>query len=292
MIITCIIGGIGNQMFQYAAAKALAERRQTVLKLDVAHFKHYRPRTYSLGCFRLHAPFASQWEIARLNWPATTGWFYRLYRVRQRIGGYSPPAAFTEKGSYDMRIWDTPQEVYLNGYFQSERYFSDYCDLIRQEFTFRTEPDASNQSLITQISQSQAVSLHVRRGDYVHDAKIRQLHGDVCDLGYYQRCITHLAERIANPHFYIFSDEPDWVTANLNLAHPATFVTHNDPAHAQEDLRLMSLCQHHIIANSSFSWWGAWLNPNPTKLVYAPARWFNDPNKDSQDIIPETWIKV
>jgi hypothetical protein len=291
MIITQVIGGLGNQMFQYAAGRALAEQHGVLLKLDISHFKAYRPRTYQLNCFNIQERFANQLEIARMDWSATTGIFYRVFQVWRKMLPYQPRAAFRENASYDPTIWDMPAQVYLYGYFQSERYFVHQAERIRREFTFRDAPSGLNQTLAQQIGSTQAVSLHIRRGDYISNPITRQMHG-VCSLDYYAECIRRIASQLSTPHFYIFSDEPTWANDNLHLKYPASFISHNSPAQAHEDLRLMSLCQHHIIANSSFSWWGAWLNPNPNKLVYAPARWFNDPNKDSQHIIPETWIKV
>jgi hypothetical protein len=114
----------------------------------------------------------------------------------------------------------------------------------------------------------------------------------VCTPDYYQRCVTRVAERLAHPHFFLFSDDPNWVSANLRFEHPATLVSQDPPRGDYEDLRLMSGCRHHIIANSSFSWWGAWLNSRPDKLVLAPQRWMNDPRADDRDWLPQAWIRV
>ncbi len=294
MIITQIIGGIGNQMFQYAAGRALALHHQTGLKLDIAHFKHYRPRTFSLDAFHIQAQPASQLEIARLDWSATTGIWYRCFSVWQKICPYHPRAAFRQlagERAYNPAIWNTPRNVYLNGYFQSEKYFAAIAAQLRQDFTFRTALQGANAQMAQQIQATPAVSLHVRRGDYVSNPQVNQTLG-TCDLEYYARGIAAIEQRIANPHFYVFSDDPAWAIQNLRLEHAATFVTHNGAQDAHEDLRLMSLCRAHILANSSFSWWGAWLDARPDKIVVAPAAWFRDPSRDAQDIIPAAWIKL
>ena len=136
-----------------------------------------------------------------------------------------------------------------------------------------------------------AVSLHIRRGDYVSNEKYNAAHG-TCDLAYYARAADFIADRIGTPTIYAFSDDPTWVAENLKLPYDVRYVDHNSAATNYEDLRLMAACQHHIIANSSFSWWGAWLNPSQDKLVAAPSQWFADPNKVNPDILPLAWYTV
>nr|VFK65587.1 MAG: Glycosyl transferase family 11 [Candidatus Kentron sp. TUN] len=134
--------------------------------------------------------------------------------------------------------------------------------------------------------------MHIRRGDYVSDKEANTLIG-TCSLDYYQRAVRLLQERIeSNPRFYVFSDDPDWVQANLRLDGQMHIVRHNNTDTNFEDLRLMSACSHHIIANSTFSWWGAWLNPSPQKIVIAPARWFKSDKLDDRDLIPSSWLRI
>jgi hypothetical protein len=142
-----------------------------------------------------------------------------------------------------------------------------------------------------EISAANAVSLHIRRGDYVSNAKFNAAHG-TCDLDYYARAAAFVAERVGDPVIYAFSDDPAWVAENLKLPFEMRFVDHNDGSTAHEDLRLMATCKHHIIANSSFSWWGAWLNPLKDKVVAAPTQWFADPAKSNPDILPQSWHAV
>jgi hypothetical protein len=185
-----------------------------------------------------------------------------------------------------------PDGVFLSGYWQSEKYFSDAIGVIRDTFAFRRPPSGLNNSLATQIAaqNATAISLHVRRGDYVHKAAVSQTHGS-CSLSYYDAAVRHMASHVKTPHFYVFSDDTDWVRANLNMPFPHVFVEHNRGSASYEDMRLMSLCRHHIIANSSFSWWGAWLNADPEKIVVAPDKWFNNENV-VEDLFLSDWVRL
>lgn len=185
----------------------------------------------------------------------------------------------------------TPEDVYLAGYWQSESYFSAIGDVIRREFTVKYEPDSTSNETEERIGKTQSVSIHVRRRDFVENSETKRLHG-TCSLDYYSECVTLIGSKVADPHFFVFSDDPDWVTKNLRLKYPCRYVTHNDASRNYEDLRLMSCCKHNIICNSSFSWWGAWLNRNPDKIVLAPRRWFGELNFDTRDLLPASWIKV
>ena len=161
---------------------------------------------------------------------------------------------------------------------------------IRADFTFRLPLENKNAELAKQINQVNAVSLHVRRGDYVNNPKTTATHG-LCSLDYYQASIRYVAERVQQPHFFIFSDDIDWVQSNLKIDFPCVYVQHNRGAESYNDMRLMSLCRHHIIANSSFSWWGAWLNPRSEKIVIAPRKWFAN-QTDVQDLFPAGWVTL
>lgn len=135
------------------------------------------------------------------------------------------------------------------------------------------------------------MSLHVRRGDYVSDARTHATLG-VCSLDYYRAAVRYIADHVEAPEFFVFSDDIAWAQANLELGHPCHYVDHNRGAESYNDMRLMSLCRHHIIANSSFSWWGAWLNPRADKVVVAPARWFAGGNRVVDDLFPPGWVRL
>lgn len=182
--------------------------------------------------------------------------------------------------------------LWLHGYWQSERYFADFEEQIRCELSVRTQPSAKNEQLLAEIAGLPAVSLHIRRGDYVNNPQANAAHG-ICTLEYYRSAALLISERMPEePIFYVFSDEPEWAKTNLDLPFEIRVMDHNDGDHNYEDLRLMAACRHHVIANSTFSWWGAWLNPSLEKIVIAPKQWFADPSLKNPDILPPSWITL
>jgi hypothetical protein len=285
------MGGLGNQMFQYAAGRRLAAIHNTVLKLDVSDFKNYNLHDYGLSAFNIKESIATQEEIQFFKEPEASS----LKKKIKKLLGCPNKLGITHirENQYHFapEILTMPDSVYLDGYWQSEKYFSDISDIIRNEFTVKLPQVDKNLTLAQQITSCESVSLHVRRGDYITDEKTNTIHG-TCDLGYYARCIEHLDHKIHHPCFFIFSDDPEWAEKNLRITHPSTFVSHNGSKKNYEDLRLMSQCRHHIIANSSFSWWGAWLNRYPDKLVLSPSRWFKEEKFNTKDLIPSAWQKL
>jgi len=294
MIITQLIGGLGNQMFQYAAGRSLALLHNTELRLDISKFKKIKgitPREYSLSPFTIKETFASDEDLQRVKIHSfrLQNFFVELYCA------FTGNSSITYKKEphfhFDPDFFTLPDNIYLEGYWQSEKYFKSIEDIIRQEFTLREEPDATNTSMAEKILKSNAISIHVRRGDYIENQVTFNHHG-VCSSEYYHTAIEFVANKSFNPHFYIFSDDPLWVKQNLVVNYPHTYVTHNQSIKDSSDLWLLSLCKHHIIANSSFSWWGAWLSTNPEKMVIAPKKWVNNPNMETRDLIPESWHMI
>ena len=290
MVFVRLSGGLGNQLFQYAAARRVAHINNAPLKLDVSGFESYKLHTYSLKHFTIQEGFASSEEIARFN---SAGLANHISLWVQKLRPYYRRARVVERYfHFDANILKiSSKNVYLDGYWQSERYFKDIELLLRRELTVKPAPDAVNVAMSERIRGVRSVSLHIRRRDYISNPITQQVHG-ACSLDYYAAAIAQLNDRVENPHFFVFSDHPQWARASLKLQHPTTFVTHNGPDRNYEDLRLMSLCQHHIIANSTFSWWGAWLCANPDKLVFAPQKWFRTPDRNTKDLIPETWQRI
>ncbi|MDD5285621.1 MAG: alpha-1,2-fucosyltransferase [Desulfuromonadaceae bacterium] len=296
MIIVKLSGGLGNQMFQYAAARRLAFRRNVPLKMDLAGFDPVRPgetaRSYALNVFKIAAEFAQPEEVARLCRRSNNPLMKALMNASVTLQPLSMQTCFKERHfHFDPDVLRLGSDVYLDGYWQSEKYFTDALDLIRDDFTAGIPAPDSRLDISGRIMATNSVSLHVRRGDYATNRVTGEYHG-LCSLDYYQRAVKYVADRTADPHLFIFSDDIRWVREQLQLRSPMTIVEHRGGDSAYEDLRLMSLCRHNIIANSSFSWWGAWLNRNPEKIIMAPGQWFNRPDISTDDLIPSEWHRI
>ena len=292
MIISHVIGGLGNQMFQYAASRALSLERDEPLYLDIQDFKGYALHNgYELNrVFNINTPLAGSIELKKvLGWRAYSPVRKKLYRPQLRKFRGKRMFVDTQFSSWHQ-INDVPNNCYLMGNWQTEHYFKSFLEVIREDFSFRLLPAGLNAELAEQISNVVAVSLHVRRGDYVADPSSLAFHG-LCSLDYYRSAIDYISSRVANPVFYIFSDDIPWVRENLIIDYPCHYVEHNKGSESYNDMRLMSLCKHNIIANSSFSWWGAWLNPREDKIVIAPRIWVAG-NFDTSDIVPDTWVQL
>lgn len=291
MVVVKLMGGLGNQMFQYACGRRLAHARSTSLRLDVSELGAPNGRPYALCHLNICADIASDADIRRFkSTPRLMRW------VLRRSGIGSLPClehnVVRERFfHFDEAILSLPGEVYLEGYWQSERYFHDIEALIRREFTPRRAPAAENADMADAIASTDAVSVHVRRGDYVSNPACNAFHG-LCTLDYYRRAAQLIVDIIAKPTFFVFSDDPEWAMSNVRLGRDTRYVTNNVGRNDFEDLRLMALCKHHIIANSSFSLWGAWLSGNPDKRVIAPTKWFNVREHDTKDMIPTSWIRL
>jgi hypothetical protein len=185
--------------------------------------------------------------------------------------------------------FDLVGNLYLDGNWQSEKYFDKYAVVIKNDLRVLTSPSPENIKWGEFISKHNTICLHVRRGDYVTDSVARQ-HVGTCSIDYYNRAINYIVDRVDNPAFIVFSDDILWTREHIPICFPAYYMTHNNGETDYEDLRLMSLCNHFITANSSFSWWGAWLGDYEDKIVVCPERWYNDGTKNN--IIPDRWIKI
>lgn len=273
MITVNIKGGLGNQMFQYACARALSLKNNDNLQLIRNESIGDIARPFSLTAFDIQGEV-----VTEKNVPSC---LRILSKIRQKITREFyvnfQPSILNRKG-----------EVYLDGYFQSEKYFIDFVDIIRQDFILKGSltKQAAEAAALIQASLS-GISLHVRRGDYLKESDFK----DIADKEYYKKAIDYIVEKIDNAHFFIFSDDIEWCKSNLTLPSNTVFVS-GPEMKDYEELTLMSLCRHHIIANSSFSWWGAWLGSNPEKIVITPIRWANVHEDWYRDIIPETWIRI
>lgn len=291
MIITKLDGGLGNQMFQYAAGRRLSCIHNVDIKLDISRLKKSTLRAYNLGVFNIQEKFTQAEEIPRLA-SQTTEMKKRALTLWKNLQSMQALTYVQERHfHFDSEILNLPDNVYLDGYWQCERYFFDIQEIIRREFTVKYPQQGRDQALAELIAASESASLHIRRTDYVTNPVANSVLGP-CPLEYYYHAVKYLTQTVRNPHFFVFSDEPEWVCKHLNLAHPTTIVEHNGAGKSYEDMRLMSQCKHHIIANSSFSWWGAWLSAYSQKIIIAPRKWFNSPDWDAKDLIPSTWIRL
>jgi hypothetical protein len=278
-----LVGGLGNQLFQYATARAVALRNGVPLILDARAYKSDSAFGYRLGHFAIEARPGSSEEL-----PPGKDEPIR-YALWRKFG--SSPKFARERGlGFNRSVIALPAGVYLHGYFQSEKYFADIAEHIRAELTLKEAATGKSAEWLDQIDTAPSVSLHVRRGDYVSSTKAAATHG-TCSPDYYRNAVARMADQAGiDPVIFIFSDDPDWAREKLELPFETHIVTAGGAAH--EDLRLMSACRHHVIANSSFSWWGAWLNPKPDKIVVAPDKWFADSRMDNPDIVPEGWVRI
>jgi|SRR3989338_363061 len=295
MIVTKLIGGLGNQIFQYAAGRRAAFINNTQLKLDITGYEKQEgitPREYMLHDFNIQENFASIAEIEKFKKIPRSFIGKYLSKVIKWITPFHRQSYIKERHfHFDPEILKIKENTYLEGYWASEKYFADIEDIIRSEFTFKKKPNEENKKMIDKIQNCNSVAIHIRRGDYISDAKTREHHGS-CGPDYYHQAISIIAKKISNPHFFLFSDDPDWVKANLKLTYPSFYINFNTGNKSYEDLRLISLCKHNIIANSSFGWWGAWLNKNPDKIVIAPRKWFQDDSINTEDLISKSWIRI
>lgn len=292
MIIVKIIGGLGNQIFQYAFGRYLAEIHGTELKLDITGFEQYKLHAYSLGQFNIVENFATKEDIARLQKyrkkPSRKWFLYNTFIADNR--------RYVQEGSFQFipALLETGGDAYLEGFFQTEKYFKGIEEIIRKEITVKTPLSGKDKEMADAMAQTTSVMMHIRRGDYVTDQASNHLHG-TCGVEYYKKAVSIIAGKVENPHLFVFSDDHEWVKENIKLGYPTTYVDHNGADKNYEDLRLMSLCRHHVIANSSFSWWGAWLSSHPGKIVVGPKRWFQNPGKKAEvfdDVLPEGWIRL
>lgn len=292
MIVVQLCGGLGNQLFQYALGRTLALKYNTDLRFDTSLFagavaRGETPRSYRLEHYQVKGrpldkftnlllpPFprrVPKWLSWCPRWPGM------VKRVSEQGHGFNPS------------VMDCGRAAYLAGYWQTERYFERYAEHIRADLQLKEPLSVRRQEIIARIGQEEAVSIHVRRGDYVTNPNASAYHG-TCSAEWYDAAISEMRKRTRSARFFVFSDDPAWVRDHLNTPADTVFIDPQDDDREYEDLHLMSKCRHHIVANSSFSWWGAWLNASPEKIVIAPKQWFLA-EPDPGDRIPASWIRL
>lgn len=289
MIIVKLIGGLGNQMFQYALGRSISLRHNIDFKLDISPFETYTLHRYGLSNFQIVEKIASSKDVVGIIGNKKIRGFLEFTKKISNKNNFISPYIKEENLNFNPEIFSISHDVYLDGFWQSEKYFKDIESTIRQDFRLKKPLSQESKLIETNILKGESVSIHIRRGDYVTDSKTNKIHG-TCNPDYYLSSVEDIASHVDNPQFFVFSDDPDWVSKNFKIPYPFHIISGNGPEKNYEDLMLMSLCKHHIIANSTFSWWGAWLSSNKNKRIYCPRRWFNS-ELSSHDIIPDNWIK-
>lgn len=293
MIVTNLIGGLGNQLFQYACGHAVAVRNGVALRVATDLFDGYRlHQGYEVArVFSIDTPTASHAELRAVLGPLRHPLARRLIE-RLRPGLWRNGAAYFEtRGDAAAVVDGLGGSTYLHGYWQSERFFAAQADSLRKALRFRTLPSPRNAVLLARIEASVSVGVHVRRGDYVANPKNRGIYA-ACSPAYYRAAMRQLLKIHPAAVFYVFSDDPAWVREALHGAvDRIEFVEHNQGADSYNDLRLMSHCAHLVMANSSFSWWAAWLGERPGRRVIAPRHWYVDPARDA-DLLPARWQRL
>lgn len=294
MVVVTLMGGLGNQMFQYATARTLAQRLGTFVKFDLTFLnddtakENFTQRHYELDIFEVEGTEIGQDELADFRIPSDKSSWLSAIRHRK-------PSLYkvVESGLMYRPFTNRKLPMWIHGYWQSEKYFQSHRELLLKEFSINNISEKTIVLLET-LREQEAVSVHIRRGDYVLNAHNSKVHGS-CSIEYYEQGIAQILKEVKHPVFYFFSDDINWVIENFqNKDQKQAFIDWNVGERSYEDMFLMMNCKHNIVANSSFSWWGAWLNNNPRKKVIAPIRWFNDLTlqANSADIVPNTWTRI
>lgn len=291
MVITKLYGGLGNQMFQYAIGRHLAWLNNTKLYLDCSFYQTDYLRKYELSNFNIKASVLSDKKMTLMG----INDYYKVNKIEKFIyqNIYQKPLSKITESSISnyqdlLKVYET--DIYLEGYWQTENYFKNISEIIKEDFILKIPDKKHFYNTLNIVNKSNSVSLHIRRGDYAYNPTVNNIHG-LCSIEYYKSAMLILKEKKIDPQIIVFSDDMAWCKENLHsLSNKIYYV--EDTHENYEDLYLMSRCQHNIIANSSFSWWAAWLNPNPNKIVIAPQKWFKNEEKIENDRLPKEWTTV
>lgn len=287
MIITKISGGLGNQMFQYAIAKSMAKKNNDIFKLDISFYPKQTLRRYELNQFNIEEKIATKRECIKFR-----GKEDFLFKLKGKLGfkNKRPSEYYNEKEKtiFDNNLWNKKGDIYLDGFWQNEEYFKDIREEILKDFSLKHNISEEAKKYLEKIKNFQSVSIHIRRGDYIQNSHTNSVHG-TCDLNYYQKAIKYIQKNVVNPNFHIFSDDIVWCKKNFEFLEHKVFIDNTKSAF--DDLELMRNCKYNIIANSSFSWWGAWLNKNDKKIVISPLKWINN-NPKNLKWVPNNWIQI
>lgn len=295
VIAVTLCGGLGNQLFQYATGRALAIRCNASLVMDVSWFEqapsisNVTARKYALAPFSLPLHLENSLSVNRSSLWSKSNFFGRIGR---RLRLKRNDVSFVERSfRFDERVLTLEAPIRLIGYWQSPHYFSDVAAQIRQDIGTCGKLTDACIEILQKIKATDAICIHVRRGDYVTNKDATSFHG-LCSNEYYKKGVNRVAQGLQEPHGFVFTDDPVWVRENLSIGIEFTVVDINSVDEPHLDLWLMSACKHFVIANSSLSWWGAWLSTSPNKKVITPVKWFVDSTIDTTDLIPADWSRI
>jgi hypothetical protein len=280
MFFVKINGGLGNQMFQYAFGKALKSKFNQKVIFDLSEY-------YTFGFLKKNSYRDFELDIFNIDFKLDKFFliFLKLLIKLKIIKIFSEKKLFTFE-----KINSINHFTYFDGYWQNEKYFKDIRNQLLVDFNFKNKLNEKNKKLVNEINNLNSVSVHIRRGDYVNC-------GAFCITenknNYYSFAIKFIKKKVKKPKFFVFSDDVKWVKKNMGgYFGNAVYVDFNKGKNSFKDMGLMSLCKHNIIANSSFSWWGAWLNTNKNKIVIAPKKWATQEHIITVDLIPKSWIMI
>lgn len=295
MVIVKLMGGLGNQLFQYAAAKKIAINNKTELVIDsnTGFVNDPFKREYSLNKFNIDSKtlnynliYLKLIEFPFINYVLNI--LIKVFSINRLHLRESQDYCFDEK----IIKFKSKKNIYLEGYFQSEKYFKDIEKEILTLFEFKIKFSAKVLNLLDKINNSESVSIHLREYDEMFKNKTENIY-DFNRKQYYEKAILKIKKKINNPVFFIFSDNIKWAKNLINLqGFEVSYVSDRKSLTQFDDLFLIKSCKHNIIANSSFSWWGAWLNLNPNKIIISPKVWFQSNRYSYRDVVPVNWLKV
>lgn len=305
MIITKLTDGLGNQMFQYAFGRYLAEIYNTEIKLNINYYnnipKNHTNRKYELNYFNIIENIALQKEIDLFTKGSPKMPQKLFYKIKQKVNNKTFWGKFLFKIAKKLTDYHTIYEnnklqldklkkdkknIYVSGFWQSEDFFKSIAHIIQKEFKIKEKYIKVNNRVLEKIKRSNSVAIHVRRGDLITNPEFNSKYG-VCSTDYYLQAINYIKKKISNPVFYFFSDDINWCKENFKSINSNFYIENYT---AIEDLYLILNCKHQIIANSSFSWWGAWLNKNKNKIVVAPKKWaFHKKSQTKFNLLPNSW---
>ena len=285
-VIVRLNGGLGNQMFQYAAGLSLSLKLKGTLLLDTSLILDDKLREFCLDDFNINAEIISKEEFKSE--------FFLPIKVIRKLS-YLNNLIFNKKFyreksfNYDKNFLNLKGNICIDGFWQSEKYFKNISDILKRQFSLNKKISKNSENILKKIKACNSISCHIRRADYVTNPETNSYHG-TCSIEWYMKSIKYIHKKVKDPKFFIFSDDIKWVEKNFPKDSNFKFVPNTKYKRDVEDLYLMSNCKHNIIANSSFSWWSAWLNNNKNKIIIAPKNWFKV-KIDTTDLIPANWIR-